>query len=696
MDSEVPPKHPPSKDDDRNIGIIIGIIIFVMIFVFLIIVFIAWGISDPTTTLGEPVEVETGTFLSACTTTSCNNNLICDGTNFTCKLPSGVPCLLYSDCVTGLICSGLCATGDVGSLNQLCPCNDGYQCTKQIGGLTICKGLGGTQCGTGPDCVSTICNGGVCAAGAPNSFPCSMNSTCASGNCSLGFCQNFGVTSGVIGAACAAPCVTFGTAGAGCNSTDQDPLQCQCSAANTPGVCVTATQGILSSCSPFSGCGSSLICYNDSAGPCTGTTGFCICTFPYDDPNSQAPGPNCINGMIPGSQGLCFNDLGLGCDVGGVCSSSQCGGGSIMASYNFATLDDTNLQTEFQGATTTSIIPVFPGPTGTIRPYKLFATSNGTTDTIYLVDSIQGLLSIQYDTSTRIATSWVTNIPHTVTTTSGNTTTIKVLIDAGYNGTIFIVAYDETVTTGGTSIQNDTVYTGTTLSNLVAFSPQSGSGITGTQYTNGGIPLSIDYVDISPANNVSSGGDTLISINGTVYIRQASQSNYSIANIIGGPMNGNQMMGLTGPARFYFDVTQNALGTGPTVCPAQGPNNPVACQSYQNISFVGRFTAPPITFDQVLQFSGNIAGIALPLDRFDGVQYKVFDYSIYSPMTGMLGGSMITLANAYNNGIFIDTVVSISFAGATTLVPYRVSSTSRVVTTANAFYVISIGSCTSN
>ena len=708
MAGETGPEVPPVEDDNRNIGVIIGIIIFVIIFALLVIVFIALGISDPVTETGVTVEVETGTFLSLCTTTPCNNGLVCDGTNFTCRLPAGVPCSSYTDCVTGLICSGLCATGGVGSLNELCPCEDGYQCTEEITGLNVCKGLGGMECDIGTDCVSTICDNGVCAAGAPNSFPCTMDSTCASGNCSSGFCQEQGVTTGVVGAACAAPCVSFGTAGAGCNSTEENPLVCQCYETNAPGFCATASQGILSSCSPFSACSTNLVCYNDSAGECTSAGSSCICTFPYDNPNSQAPGPSCITGMVPGSQEECFNDTGLGCDIGGMCSTDQCGGGSVMASYNFSISGDTNLKTNFPGALNTSIVPVFSGPSGTIQPYKLFATSSGSTDTIYLVDSVKGLLSVQYDTESGEVSPWVTNLPLSVTTTDGTTTTTKLLIDASYNGTTFIVAYNETVVTTGSTLQNDTVYTGSALDNLTPFNPQTGSGITGTQYTSDGTPLSIDYIDMSPSNNVSPGGDTLISSNGTIYVKQALQATYNISAVVGGPMNGLQMTGLTGPARFYFDVTQNSQGTGSAVCPAQGPNNPVTCSSFQNISFVGPFFvslgtgATPLSLDQVLQFSGNIAGIALPIDRFGDVQYRVFDYSIYSPTTaditgttGMLGGSIITLSNAYNNGVFVNTVVSTTFSGITTLLPYRISTSSRSVTTANAFYVLSVGSCTS-
>lgn len=461
---------------------------------------------------------------------------------------------------------------------------------------------------------------------------------------------------------------------------------------------MAANQGILSTCSIYSVCGEDLICLDDTGGGCTAgskacTGCSCSCFFPYDDPNAQSNG-GCIIGMGAGVNGLCFNESGLGCDEGPRCLSNNCSGGSVVSIYRFIREGSIDSGVMFPTATSTEVLVGFTGPSGVITPYKMFATSEGAVDTIYLVDHAQGLLSIQYDTSSGVAGSWITNIPYM---SSGRT-----LIDAGYNGTTFIVAFEETVN----GMTNDTVYSGTSLDNLGPFNPTSGSGIMGTQYTTGGVALSINYIDISPANDVSRGNDVLISINGTIYVKPRESSTYSIGTIAGGPSNGRQMTGLTGPARFYFDVIENPGGAGSPVCPESGSNRPVQCPSVNNIAFVGPFTAfsdeaQPQSYDQVLQFSGNVAGIALPIDKFaNQVQYRVFDFSIFSPTseqtdgsTGMQGSSIISLAQAYRGSELIDNVVASTFGGLTAILPYRIGVSARSVATGNNFYILSIGSC---
>ena len=686
--------------------VIIGIIIIIVLAIFIVAVIIGFYLSDQTTNLSGLVATQTGLFLSACTTTSCSSGFVCDGNTFVCRLPAGALCNDATDCVTGLICSGLCATGATGGLNQLCPCNPGFLCTVQNNRLTICKGAGGTSCQLDSDCASDIClDNNTCAAGDPNSFPCTTNAQCASNNCNNGFCQTEGITTGTIGAACAGACVGF--VGAVCNSTVTNPLVCECiSGTGEPGTCVTVTQGILSSCSTLSACTEDLICLatiGQTGQTCgTGTTG-CICVFPYIDPNSLATGGVCINGMSPIiSLNKCFNNNGLGCDSGGMCVNQACGGSSVLATYLFQSRNVPNLRTDYTGATTTNIRAATSGPPGLISPHKLFATSSGDVDTIYLVDNLQGLMTIQYNPiSMSIISPWTQLIPHqTITMINPTTTSVRNLIDVGYNGTSFLVAFDETVTGTGGSAQNDTVYIGPTPGLLSPFNFQPGSGLTGTQYTTTDVPLSILYIDISSPNDASVGNDVLISFNGTIHIKQSTQTKYSVGIIEGGPSNGMPMTGLTGPARFYFDNTENAGATGTPVCPSTGQDVPIRCASYQNVSFVGRFdsigpTGTTGTLNQVLQYSGNIAGTAAPNDRFDGVQYAVYDYSIYSvPPGGMPRAGTVILAQASLGSTIIDNVVAATFGGSTTLFPYKVGMTSRSVATANAFYIISIGSCT--
>lgn len=718
MDADTPNKPPPSTGDDSNIGLIIGIFIFLVLVILIAAAIIGWAIADRPSPPPPDPSTQRGLFLSSCVTTPCAEDLICDGTAFVCKLSTGATCTDFTDCATGLICSGICATGATGGLNQLCPCNSGYLCVRQNTGLTICKGGGGTECTSNADCASGLCqSNNTCAAGAPNSFPCNMDSQCASGNCSIGFCQAQGVVSGAQGSACAACGVGF--TGAVCTTSPAHPVSCQClGGQGVPGTCLAATQGVISVCSEFRACSTDLECLTFDAMTCeegdTGGTGGnnCICVYPYDNPNVMVPGSSCIPGMsnAVGSQ-QCLNNVGLGCDIGGMCSSLSCGGPPVLAYYQFSA-GQVNLRTTYMGALSTSISAGVTGITGLIQPHKMFSTSNGNVDTIYLVDNLQGLLSLQFNPiNGTVFSSWTQIIPHTSTTTVGNTTTTKTLMDAGYNGNTFIVAFDETVVvsgTGGSTRQNDTVYTGTSLTSLSPFNFQSGSGITGTQYTTGGTSLSIDYIDISPANDYPGtgglGGDVLISFNGTIYVKQNTQTQYSIGVITGGPMNVRNMTGLTGPARFYYDNMENPTGTGSIVCPEDGSgatDDRVQCPSYLNISFIGSFVGfGGGVYDQVVQFSGNVAGIADPIDRFENtpfhVQYRVFDYSIYSPQ-GLTGGmpqaGMITLTNAYNNGSLIDNIVAVSYGGNTTPLPYKISNTSRSVATANAFYILSIASC---
>jgi hypothetical protein len=751
MDSSSTTKKKSSGDG--TIGILIGVVIIILLLLFLGVIAIAILYTDRTDGGVPQVQVESGSFLAPCTTTSCQSNFICDGNTFTCKLKEGELCLEASDCATALICSGRCATGATGGLNDFCPCNPGYRCEPDTcnpgSGYNLCKGIGGTECGADCDCVSGIClPDGTCATGAPNAYPCVNNDACSSGNCSLGFCQPVGITTGVLGAACATAdafqvpfCGLTGLStdnpGASCFSTTGNVLTCNCDVGDdVSGVCVGANQGILSSCDlPASGCTDELICLNATGAAigleCTGGTGACICVFPYDDPNNPSPGIVCIGGMTSGSNG-CYNNNNLGCSTGEMCVSGNCNGASVMAVYTFDTFTNPQL---YPGALSTTIERAFPGPTGTISPYKMFGSSTGTTDTIYLVDSIQGFLTINYDINMQVTPNWSQLIPHTITGTDGTINFTRTLIDVGYNGVTFIVAFDETIT-GSATGNNTTVYTWDPQTNI--FTPYNfiaGSGITGTQYTTNNQPITINYIDISPfnqgltgsstPNNVpDTGGDVLLvgtipnSSTLTVYVKTAPVGQrYAQGIIRGADGNGLPMTAVGGLTRFYYDDEQITGSTGNPVCPENCstsggrncPSNPINCPSFYNIALIKsyQFIGPngrrgPV-FPNVLQFSGNVAGIALPIDQFGKVNYQVYDFSIFSPVvaglsgtTGMNGSAIIMLAHEYSGSQLIRDVVSISFAGVTTILPYRIDNQSRSVATANGYYILSPQSCTSS
>ena len=691
--------------DDNRTFIIVALVVFILIALFIIAIIVGFSLSDrPASTL---TPTNNGLFLDDCTTSPCTNNLVCDGTNFTCRLPAGQPCTDSTDCVSGLLCSGRCASGPTGGLNDLCPCEEGFSCQAQFDGFTRCKGLGGATCGTGTDCVSEIClSNGTCAAGSPNAAPCVSNSNCESGNCSNGFCQDPGRTTGSLGASCAGDCVEF--TGAPCISTETRSLFCECTeGTGLPGRCIVAGQGITSSCGPNSFCSEQLFCLNTEGTDCDGATS-CLCTFAYDNPNDPGVTGPCIEGMTPSLSG-CIN-TNLGCQSDDMCSSGQCAGGGLFVRYVFSTDDIRNLEIGFPGATNTRVSPLFSSPTGTIEPKKLFATSDGEVDTIWLVDNEQGLFAGIYNTSTDVFAGWSVIIPHETMTTVNGTTTTRIFLDAGTNATTdisdgtLLLVFEETVTTNGNSRTNNTVYTWNN-GTITPFNVQAGSGLDGTQYITGGTALTIDYIDISEANDVSAGGDVLISQNGSIYVKPAGQSFYTLGVIQGGVMDGMSMTGTTGPAYFYFDNEQNAGATGPAICPENGTDAPIACPSLVNIAFVGPFsgtigTGPAFSLQDVLQYSGNIAGLAQPVDRFNvtnPVEYRVFDYSIYSPSTGVFQGmnnsGIIMLTEAYVNDNKIGNMVALSFSGVTALVPYLFGTAARSLATRNAFYVLSTQSC---
>jgi len=679
-------------------GKITIVIIFLVLFIFIIVIFFVIGLTDPIITV-NPINEQTGEFLSLCTEKECGTGLKCDGVSFLCKKIEGEECIIYTDCVSGLICSGICATGPIGGLNELCPCNNNYICIEEEEGPNICKGLGGVNCETNSDCISNNCNNNICTDGVQLSYPCQNNTQCESNNCSSGYCQPQGYITGVVGSSCSGSCININ--GAECG----DELTCLCQGENEPGICVTASNGVQSLCTTTTPCVNTLSCTTNENIECTNTDINCNCKFSYNNPNILN-NTNCINGMTERNN-ECFNNNGLGCDSSGLCINNNCGGQSVMAGYSFELPNNQSTNLIFTTSINQEIKELFPGPTGLINPYKMFATSQNTIDTIYLIDHINGLLSITYDLDTStILSNWNILIPYNIIDNNSN----KTLIDVSYNGNYYIVAFNEIISsTNGNLIQNDVIYIGSSLDNLTPFNYQEGQGITGTQYTNNNNPLTINYISISEENDVpNSGNDVLISSNGSIYIKSNDDDFYSLGIIGGGNMNGTPMTSTTGPARFYYDIITNTSATGPIVCPGDlGSNNPIQCPSINNISLVSEFQfqgeTSIITIPQILQFSGNIAGIILPFDLTNQVYYKIFDYDIYSPTTpftltsvqGMNGSSIITLFNTYSaiDDSFIGSFLSLSVYFTTTIFPYRISPTSRVACSANSFYILSIGSC---
>jgi hypothetical protein len=344
----------------------------------------------------------------------------------------------------------------------------------------------------------------------------------------------------------------------------------------------------------------------------------------------------------------------------------------------------------------------------------MFAVSVGAIDTLYLVDNNLGFLSLQYNTaSDTVVQDWTVLIPHQTTQTGATGTTTQILVDVGTNapqqGSIFLVAFFETLTVGSNVTSNYTVYSWDGA-NLTVFNPQNiGSGLPGTQYNSSGVPLSISYIHVSPSNQIQAGGDVLISFNGTIYVKPASAPFYNVGMVQGGPRDGTSMTGVTGPAYFYYDVEENSSASGPVVCPEQpGNSNPINCPPVINISFVAPFVSyQGSVMLNALQFSGNIAGTAQPNDVFitsdpdDEVQYQVFDYNIYSSTSsapsgdppGMQSAATIMLASASVQNTPIGNVVALNYGGAGAIVPYQIGTDFRAAASANAYYIITPGSC---
>lgn len=568
--------------------LIILIVVIVTLLVFVVAIFIGSAIADTSATV--TFTPQTGTFLTPCTTVSCQNGLVCDGTDFTCKFGEGTSCTSFSQCVTGLICSGLCATGPTGGLNQLCPCNPGNICQSNENSLSVCKLDIGQNCTTSEDCITGICINGTCSTGTTGSF----------------------------------------------------------------------TEGLFYVCSNTEGCTGPLVCYNNRGNACGPTDNTCSCLFNYNNPN-QSFNTECIKGMnFDSGTETCRNDPGLGCSINSDCANNTtCSGGPVVAGYLF----DNVIKTNYLGAIQTEIQTLFPGPTGSINPVKLFASSSGSIDTIYFLDSNLGLFTTVYDTSIKNFQGWSQLLNNVVTLSNGTGTILDACI---INNTTLLIAF----------LQQSIYYTLYTYNistmNFSVFNFQSGSGISGSQYRiTDNSPLIINYIDYSTTN------DVIIVSQGTVYVKQQNQSKYSVFVVSGNTGSqylGQSLTGTYGPSYFYE-------GTG---------------TSSQNISFIKNYTlSNGSIIRNILQYSGQLSAAALPIDRFRNVEYEVFNYSFKISVNNPNPQyNVILLVSTYKNSTeFIDYMVAISYLGSTTIVPYNIGLNSITLATNNGFYIFTSRSC---
>lgn len=137
-----------------------------------------------------------------CSTDDECESLSCDDVLKVCKVAVGSECSTKYDCNSESYCSGICVpyttqpTAESGILNGYCPCFfDNQSCVNGI-----CKST--TVCQFNSDCVTGLCNSGVCSPLFENGNYCQNNQQCYSGNCSNGICQQINVRSGTLGSAC--------------------------------------------------------------------------------------------------------------------------------------------------------------------------------------------------------------------------------------------------------------------------------------------------------------------------------------------------------------------------------------------------------------------------------------------------------------------------------------------------------------
>jgi hypothetical protein len=697
---------------------LIGILIFLILTVGIIIAIVTTTKTSAPPT-NNPSQLTTTAFLSPCENVPCGDGLVCDNVSFTCKIPPSYVCYLASDCVNGYFCSGRCTTGTTGGLDMYCPCLPGYLCDQQEDGYSICKGASGTDCTIGTDCFSLSCVNNTCLGGFPNAYPCFQNSDCDSKNCNSSFCQpqpTGGFQTGSLGSACADNCVGW------TGSTCQVPGSfCNClNGPNEPGICMEFDIGFLIPCVPEVGiCANIFQCSNIGGTGCTfGQTG-CMCEFPYPNQSVITPGLQCIGGMTAGVGGqTCLNNIGIGCNQNYVCDSGVCGGPSVLTTFSF----NSKIQPSFIGATGMEVLRVNHGPTAPQNIVKLWGTSSGYIDTIYLLDRGLGIYTMTYNTNTQsVITDWVnTPIPIPIPDS-------QVIFDVAYNGTTYLVLYQQYIPTGGVY---KLLYSGTDTRNLLPVPTQQiplipfvdGMQDVGFQqmYAN------ILSVDISSANDASTGGDILLNVYfpyqvpgdidyAYTFTKQATESPenipYTPVTVVYPPYPASGLISpgsIPSSARFYYDIEEVGSSGTTAICTKDGnlasPGASIKCPSIYNIGFIGGndMGYPNISTLLGLQFVGNLSPVILPYDIHTSSAYTPQSYSVYSPPgIGMQGSSIITLSSAPGTPFGENLSTVLTYFGVSGPLPYVIGTASpsqnfnplAVLATANAYYVFSIGSC---
>lgn len=622
------------------LGVIIGGIILLMIVAFIFVI-IRTG-SPPNVPPPDPLPNPVG-FMFQCKDYQCAPGLSCDDVHGVCKIADGDICRSGYDCTVESYCSspgfgtGVCTdvppaivTGFVGSP---CPCPQTMTCVQtEFFVYPICKLKPGQPCQIGSECLSGICNTDTlqCTAGNPPGTPCMLNSDCTSGfDCSLGFCQPLGTTTGSQNAYCGvAPC--------------NPGLSCEA------GRCKAALSGLGETCSDT-------LCSHILH--CLGTGNAATCKFDYPDPN-VCP---CISGYACVS-GQCIAPVMLPCTENAQCQNSSsgiggsCGDNKFVYKLSFTTPSGvSDSPFAVAGSLDMTMIPVsgsnLTSSIGIGGVSKMTGFSSGSTDTIYLVSS-NGVIAMDGSIL----------IPGNIGPSSGNPNT-RFLIDAQITGVgAGYVAFAEVRPDSSTEF---TLYR---FNGGILFPFNVTNSIPGTQFIDGN---AIDIRHVS----VSINSDLLI-VDGSnrILILPNGMTNWQILNdtSTGAPLPMSVL------ANYYSDGT-----SPPTTGVCTG-----TCPSYYNVSYVSS-TGPN---SSPLRFNGDVQGALYPVDRLGTQTYEVTDYSIYSdPVDGIILGYLMMITQTFGPNAGYNLFMGTS--GSINVLPGYFDARTKVLSLVNSAYVYADSTC---
>jgi uncharacterized protein YjeT (DUF2065 family) len=650
----------------------------IMILVFALVLYWAYQRTRPPGDIIIPTPGGTGSFLSPCRVTTCPAGLDCDPVTLVCKQGAGSLCRNYSDCLTGYYCSGVCVTGPFGQLSQNCPCTAGLTCAadpSRIGAL-VCKVPTGATCNVNGDCAADRCVQGLCVAPGPTGATCSSDVSCQSGFCDrYGICQNPGITSGQLGAACLrfqpTPPAGLGCGpGLQCFTTGNTPS----GAGATAGVCVGATSGYGQICTAQSLCVDPLLCININNGAqCAfGPTSICECNLSIN-PNNCTTAQACAENFVCNGA-TCLAGPGQACFAAAPyqicqhsCDSSQ-GAILVLNRAPGTAIGATSLSWSLHSK------PPF-------KPQKLFSViGTDGSEFLYAVDQQSGFYI--YTASA----GWRQLLSNIIMQPNGSLR----LIDMASDGNIFVGVFVLT--------QNSPFFIGVVVYIVdpfeVVFTPYPVNNPPptgyppGTQFDNTSTVIAPLTISISRPNNLSPGGDLVVlDQKGRILVRPKGDNLFSLSTKTLGTTDTGQPVTGTNP-QFYYDGSEQANG------------QTISWPSAKNFSYIGPTSVPGSNIGTVAQFNGNVFGIFLPSASpivFNINLYKTVDYSIYSPLpqqtsnSGMKFSSMLAVAENSLTQVY---GVYLNEKGVQVIIPGWFSADSKVAVTSTQYLVYTTGLCT--